>query len=778
MIPTPRPSAPLRLRRLPDRVAATRAIDVAEAFRDLPGLVLLESARPGRNARWTYLTADPVAVLESPAAGPDPFAVARRLVARLDRTPLVPADAPPFLGGLVGFLGYDLGAIFERLPAIAPADQDLPPLRLALHDWVVAWDRRTGHAWLGGRALDGDGRRLARRLDDVHARLTTPGTRPSPPAAGGRTAPIFRSGLDRAGLRGRRRAVREHIADGDIYQANLTRRLETPFDGDPWELYRRLRTGDPSLFSAYLDLGPGPLSGRPRALLSASPEPFLSVDADGVVTTDPIKGTRPRGRDRARRIARSRCELLSSAKDRAENVMIVDVLRNDLGRVCRPGSVRVPRLCRLERTAAVQHLVSTVTGVLAEGRDAFDLLAASFPGGSITGAPKIRAMEILEGLEPVRRGPYTGALGWIGPDGAMQTSILIRTFVADGRRLTLHVGGGITWRSDPAAEWDETVAKARGPLERDRRRGGRVTIRPGRRRPRPDTSGSTAGSCRPTARTCRSSTAASSSATGSSRRSAPAAAARPSSPSTSPGCAAPPPASTSPLPADIDGPARPPGSRRCSPPTGSTVPTATPRSGSRSRAGRSALAGCCRPTRSSTPTIAIQAWPVVAAPRRPSRARPPPRRLGRPARPGEPAGDAQDHVAGRLRLRPARGAPGRRRRRALPDDRRPPVGGHHGQHLPRPRAPGDGRPELATPSLDCAILPGHDPVVAARLGRAGRAAAGRGSPHAGRPRGRRRGVPVLERGRDPAGDALRRRRRSATASPGPGPAARGRIARR
>jgi para-aminobenzoate synthetase component 1 len=155
---------------------------------------------------------------------------------------------------------------------------------------------------------------------------------------------------------------------------------------------------------------------------------------------------------------------MASAKDRAENVMIVDVLRNDLGRVCRPGSVRVPRLCRLERTAAVQHLVSTVTGRLARGRDAFDLLAATFPGGSITGAPKIRAMELLEALEPVRRGPYTGAALWLGPDGALGGSILIRTFVADGRRLSLHVGGGITWRSIPADEWDETVAKASGPL--------------------------------------------------------------------------------------------------------------------------------------------------------------------------------------------------------------------------------------------------------------------------------------------------------------------------
>ena len=452
------------MRRLPERIAGARPIDVAEAFRDLPGLALLESARPGRNARWTYMTADPVAVLEAPAAGPDPFAVARRLVRRLDPTPVVPADAPRFLGGLVGFLGYDLGHVLERLPSFAEDDQGLPPLRLALHDWVVAWDRRTGQAWLGGRALDGDSRRLARRLDDVHARLTTPavtdGTSVTPIA--GDTL-RFRSSLSRAAYEAGVERIRDHIALGDLYQANLTRRLETPFSGDPWEQYRRLRTGDPSLFSAFLDLGPSPETGRPRALLSASPEPFLSVDADGGVASDPIKGTRPRGRDRTedRHLA---CELLASAKDRAENVMIVDVLRNDLGRVCEPGTVRVPRLCRLERTAAVQHLVSTVTGSLAAGRDAFDLLAASFLGGSITRAPKIRAMEILEGLEPIRRGPYTGALGWVGPDGAMQTSILIRTFVADGRRLTLHVGGGITWCSDPAAEWDETVAKARGPL--------------------------------------------------------------------------------------------------------------------------------------------------------------------------------------------------------------------------------------------------------------------------------------------------------------------------
>lgn len=258
-------------------------------------------------------------------------------------------------------------------------------------------------------------------------------------------------------------AVREAIGRGEIYQANLTRRLEAPFGGDPWPLFRRLRTGDPALFAGYLDLGPSPATGAPRALLSASPEPFLAVDGEGNVSTDPIKGTRRRGRTRDEDRALAR-ELLASRKDQAENVMIVDVLRNDLGRVCEPGSVRVPRLLRLERTAAVQHLVTTVTGRLSAGRDAFDLLAASFPGGSITGAPKIRAMEIIEGLEPVRRGPYCGAMAWLGPDGRLGSSILIRTFVADGERLTLHVGGGITWRSDPADEWDETVAKARGPL--------------------------------------------------------------------------------------------------------------------------------------------------------------------------------------------------------------------------------------------------------------------------------------------------------------------------
>lgn len=470
-------SARVHAEPLPE-VAGLRPMDVAEAFRGQPGLALLESGRPGRGARWSFLSADPLAVVEEPSAGADPFADARRAMARVDSGPAalsagLPAGTalPPYAGGLIGFLGYDLGRSLERLPSLADDDQGLPVLRLALHDWVVAWDHRTGGAWLLGRAVDGDLRRLARRTAEVRDRVV--GFRPPVPAPD--LPPLaLRSNMTRPAYRAAVEAVRTAIAAGEIYQANLARRLEAPFAADPWPLFRRLRTGDPAIHAAYLDLGPGGAKGcpglhapetepGPRAIMSASPEPFLAVSSNGSVQANPIKGTRPRGRDRAadRDLAR---ELLASAKDRAENVMIVDVLRNDLGRVCQPGSVRVPRLCRLERTTAVQHLVSTVTGRLARDRDVFDLLAAAFPGGSITGAPKIRAMEILEELEPVRRGPYTGAAGWIGPDGAMATSILIRTFVADGHRLTLHVGGGITWRSDPDAEWAETVAKAAGPL--------------------------------------------------------------------------------------------------------------------------------------------------------------------------------------------------------------------------------------------------------------------------------------------------------------------------
>ncbi len=455
--------ARLVIRERPD-LATLSPLVVADRLRGtpdatgLPGLALLESRRLERAGRWSYLTADPVAVLDVHDADLRWIAEARALLGRLsrERSPAA-ATHPPFLGGLVGYIGYELGGAWERPPVRAADHACLPLARLALYDWVVAWDGRTRRCWVAARAVDGDLDRAADRLAEVEARLDATGIAAAGPDRSVGPVEPFRSLTSRAAWIRAVESIRDAIGDGEIYQANLSRRLEASWQGDAWSLYRRLSIGDPVPFQAFLDVGAG------RAIVSASPEPFLRADADGRVTTDPIKGTRRRGprRDEDRRLAR---ELLGSAKDRAENLMIVDVLRNDLGRACAPGSIRVPRLCRLERTDAVQHLVSTVTGRLAQGRDAFDLLAAALPGGSVTGAPKQRAIDLLARLEPVARGPYTGAIGWIGPDGALATSIAIRTFVADGETLALHVGGGITWRSDPAAEWEETVAKAAGPL--------------------------------------------------------------------------------------------------------------------------------------------------------------------------------------------------------------------------------------------------------------------------------------------------------------------------
>jgi para-aminobenzoate synthetase component 1 len=476
------------LRLIVERLPALDGVspaDAADGFADLPGLGLLESARSARAGRWSILVADPVEVVVGSSLGRDPFAGARRALSRLDGAGL-PGGAPPFAGGLVGHLAYDLGRRLEALPALATDDQLLPDLRLGLHAWAIAWNRRDGRAWVAGRAVDADTAGLARTIAWIRERAAAASRAGVTAEAGARPVPplgplVFVSGIDRAAWERNVAALRSAIAAGELYQANLARRLAAPFTGDPWAVYRRLRDGEPAAFSAYLGLGREPGGGADgdpggraarglRAIASASPEPFLSLDAAGNVRTDPIKGTRPRGRTREEDRALA-AELLASVKDRAENTMIVDVLRNDLGRVCRPGSVRAPRLWRLERTPSVQHLVSTITGRLVPGLDAFDLLAATFPGGSITGAPKIRAMELIDALEPVRRGPYCGAGLWVDAGGALGSSILIRTFVADGQRLTLHVGGGITWRSDPAAEWEETRTKARGPL---RAIGGRV----------------------------------------------------------------------------------------------------------------------------------------------------------------------------------------------------------------------------------------------------------------------------------------------------------------
>jgi len=248
--------------------------------------------------------------------------------------------------------------------------------------------------------------------------------------------------------------VIEYVYAGDIFQANLSQRLEAPLAGTPFELYRRLRRRNPAPFAAYLAFGD-------VVVVSSSPERFLCVDDDRRVETRPIKGTRPRGvgpeHDAALALA-----LAESDKDRAENVMIVDLLRNDLSRVCRPGTVHVPELFALEHYQTVHHLVSTVVGELAREHDALDLLRAAFPGGSITGAPKVRAMQIIAELEPTQRGVYCGSIGYLSATGALDTSIVIRTYLVVGRDVYFQVGGGIVADSDPEQEYRETLDKARG----------------------------------------------------------------------------------------------------------------------------------------------------------------------------------------------------------------------------------------------------------------------------------------------------------------------------
>ena len=435
-------------------------------FAHSPGAIFLDSARAGGDiARYSFIAADPFLTLkardgwieddESRFAG-DPFAA---LSERLARYPVESEpDLPPFQTGAAGYFGYDLARHIERLPAHRIDDQPLPDLLMGFYNWVIAYDHHLKKAWVmssGHPASSAEERRqrAASRLAAVIRQLAEP---PALPNAIVRATP--RSDVERAPYEGRVRRVIDYILAGDIYQANISQRFQAtlPEDADPFALYCALRERNPAPFAAFIRYGD-------IAVVSASPERFLKL-RHGHVETRPIKGTRPRGQTPAQDRAFAD-ELVSSEKDRAENLMIVDLLRNDLSRVCRDRSVEVPVLFGLESYATVHHLVSIVTGELNEGKTAIDLLRAAFPGGSITGAPKIRAMEIIAELEPNRRGPYCGSIGYIGFDGSMDTSIVIRTMAILGRHLTFQAGGGIVADSDPGAEYDETLTKARALIE-------------------------------------------------------------------------------------------------------------------------------------------------------------------------------------------------------------------------------------------------------------------------------------------------------------------------
>jgi para-aminobenzoate synthetase component I len=399
----------------------------------------------------------------------DPFAALR---AFMPRTSTDPEIAPPFAGGAVGWLGYELAAQLERVPIRRAGGLGAPDAAWLLADRVLAFDHASGRLFACALGAGSAAERAADRLADRVARGAA-----DPFEAGPRGAPAPDDAEGPEPLRLRDAAtglalgaffdadayakavtqIRDEILAGEVYQANLTHRLAARFGGDAWALYEALRARSPAPFAAYLDL-------PELTVVGSSPERFLRVEPDGRVESRPIKGTRPRGATPAAD-RRLHDELAASAKERAENAMIVDLVRNDLGRVCTPGSVAVPALCAIEPYATLHQMVSTITGRLRPGCDRVDLLRAAFPPGSMTGAPKIAATRLLARLEPVPRGVYAGALGWLDARGGADLSVVIRTLFCRGRRAWLHVGGGIVLDSDPGAEWQETLDKARAMID-------------------------------------------------------------------------------------------------------------------------------------------------------------------------------------------------------------------------------------------------------------------------------------------------------------------------
>ncbi|MCF5890077.1 aminodeoxychorismate synthase component I [Aeromonas veronii] len=419
-----------------------------------PWAMLLESAGPlGADNSFDIITADPLATLETRGEvttlrvgadisehSEDPLALLahtqQQLLGELDLC----ATHLPFIGGALGLFGYDLGRRFERLPVQAAADIAVPDMAVGIYDWALLRNVATGDWQL---VHWGDKAGLAKRL----AWLEQQQAKPAPTFA---LQGMWQSNMSRAEYGEKFGRIQEYLAAGDCYQINLTQRFSAPYQGDEWQAYCLLATANKAPFSAFIRL-------PESALLSLSPERFLLLDGRHI-ETKPIKGTRPRHPDPAtdRQVAR---ELAQADKDRSENLMIVDLLRNDIGRVSRPGSVRVPHLFAVESFPAVHHLVSTIHGELDSRWQGVDLLRACFPGGSITGAPKIRAMEIIEELEPQRRNAYCGSIGYLSQHGRMDTSICIRTLIAEAGRLHCWAGGGIIADSDADSEYQETYDK-------------------------------------------------------------------------------------------------------------------------------------------------------------------------------------------------------------------------------------------------------------------------------------------------------------------------------
>ncbi|WP_428551891.1 aminodeoxychorismate synthase component I [Pseudomonas edaphica] len=422
--------------------------DYFAAIRHAPGAVLLDSGRPAaERGRYDLLSAWPRATLTvaPDESGGDFLQRLRTNLTQLGEADLPAGYALPFAGGLIGYLSYDFGRHLEQLPDWAVDDLHLPDARFGLYAWALISDHQAQTSQLVFHPTLADSERL--RLVNLFGQPAAESSdtfKLNGPMAPELTPEAYRQAIAR---------IQDYIQAGDCYQVNFAQRFRAPCSGDPWVAYCALREACPTPFSGFQSL---PDDG---AVLSLSPERFVRI-SKREVETRPIKGTRPRGLTPEEDAANA-AELLASPKDRAENLMIVDLLRNDLGRTCRTGSVKVPELFSLESYPNVHHLVSSVTGVLADDKDALDLIAGSFPGGSITGAPKIRAMQIIDELEPTRRGLYCGSLVYLDVRGEMDSSIAIRSLLVKDGHVNCWGGGGIVADSEWEAEYQESLTKVR-----------------------------------------------------------------------------------------------------------------------------------------------------------------------------------------------------------------------------------------------------------------------------------------------------------------------------
>lgn len=437
---------------------------------------LLESGPgPEKTSRWSFVGGRPFRVLKSRK---DEIEIIERdeTIKRKKGNPILeigemidfhsgsnPGIFPHFWGGAVGFLGYDVVHFFEDLPDTTTDDLELPDMVFFIPMEMVVMDRISGIS-TAIVLMEGEDRsshfyekgleRLEEFVNRIHGAdglevLKNVG-------APKESARWFRNNQTREKFEDNVRKVKDYIREGDVYQANISRRMEMEFDGDPFGLYERLFEINPSPFSSFLRLDG-------FSLVGCSPERLVKIEGDAI-STRPIAGTRPRGSDTEKDLRLSE-ELLLNEKERAEHLMLVDLERNDLGRVCRAGTVEVDELMVLESYSHVWHIVSNVKGRLREGVGLGEILSACFPGGTITGCPKVRCMEIIDELEPTRRGPYTGSLGYIGFDGRMDLNIIIRTIVVKGGKAYIQTGAGIVADSDPGMEFQETEKKAEAMVE-------------------------------------------------------------------------------------------------------------------------------------------------------------------------------------------------------------------------------------------------------------------------------------------------------------------------